>query len=193
MSIKGKVFFMEDITLLAAQNLKRIRQEKKLSLDKLSELTGVSKSMLRQIEMGASSPTIATVWKISNGLKVSFTSLLSTPQPDTSVVQKTAITPLLEDNGKYRLYPIFPIEKDRRFEIYSIEIDKGGYLSAEAHPAGTQEFITAYQGELTVQVGDQEYRIAEGDSIRFRADRAHAYHNSGKGLAIINLVIHYKD
>jgi hypothetical protein len=36
---------MQDLTLLVAQNLKRIREEKKLSLDKLAELTGVSKSM----------------------------------------------------------------------------------------------------------------------------------------------------
>ena len=79
---------MEDITLLVSQNLKKIRDEKKLSLDKLAELTGVSKSMLAQIERGESSPTIAVVWKIANGLKISFTSLLSAPQTDTQIVQK---------------------------------------------------------------------------------------------------------
>ena len=78
---------MEDLTLLIAQNLKRIREEKRLSLDRLAELTGVSKSMLGQIERGESSPTVATVWKISNGLKVSFTALLSSPQSDTIVVR----------------------------------------------------------------------------------------------------------
>ena len=75
---------MEDLTLLVAENLKRIREEKRLSLDKLAELTGVSKSMLGQIEHGESSPTVATVWKISNGLKVSFTTLLGSPQSDTA-------------------------------------------------------------------------------------------------------------
>ncbi len=43
---------MDEITQLVAQNLKRIREEKKLSLDKLADLTGVSKSMLGQIERG---------------------------------------------------------------------------------------------------------------------------------------------
>ncbi len=79
---------MEDLTLLVAQNLKRIRDEKKLSLDKLSELTGVSKSMLGQIERGDSSPTISTIWKISSGLKVPFTALLNAPQPDTFICKK---------------------------------------------------------------------------------------------------------
>lgn len=182
---------MEDLTLLVAQNLKRTRDEKKLSLDKLAELTGVSKSMLGQIERGESSPTIATVWKIANGLKVSFTTLLSAPQSDTVVIQREALQPLIEDNGKYRLYPLFPIEEGRRFEIYAIEIEKGGYLSAESHPEGTQEFLTVFSGGVTIRVNDQEYFIPEGDSIRFKADRPHIYHNSGEGLAKISLVIHY--
>ena len=182
---------MEDLTLLIAQNLKRIREEKKLSFDKLAELTGVSKSMLGQIERGESSPTVATVWKISNGLKVSFTALLSSPQSDTIVVRKAEIGPLIEENGKYRLYPFFPIEEGRRFEVYAVEIDGGGLLISEAHPEGTQEFITVFAGQLAVTVNGQEYLVAEGDAIRFRADRAHSYLNPGEGLAKVSLVIQY--
>ena len=70
-------------------------------------------------------------------------------------------------------------------------MDQGGYLSAEPHSEGTEEFLTVFSGELTVRVYDQEYTVGEGDSIRFRADRPHAYHNSGSGVAKINLVIHY--
>jgi transcriptional regulator with XRE-family HTH domain len=182
---------MQDLTLLVAQNLKWIREEKKLSLDKLAELTGVSKSMLGQIERGESSPTISTVWKISNGLKVSFTDLLNAPQLDRTVVSKQAVNPLLEDEGRYRLYPFFPIEVGRRFEIYTVEIEAGGCLAAEAHPEGTQEFLTVFQGEVTIEVQNQVFSIAEGDAMRFRADRPHSYRNSGQGLAKISLVIHY--
>ena len=182
---------MEDLTLLIAQNLRKIREEKKLSLDRLAELTGVSKSMLGQIERGESSPTVATVWKISNGLKVSFTSLLSSPQSDTSVVRRADIGPLLEDNGKYRLFPFFPIEEGRRFEVYTFEIDGGGSLNAEPHPEGTQEFITVFAGHLTVSVNGQEYQVADGDSIRFRADRAHSYLNPGEALSRVSMVIQY--
>jgi XRE family transcriptional regulator, regulator of sulfur utilization len=182
---------MEDLTLLIAQNLKKIREEKRLSLDKLAELTGVSKSMLGQIERGESSPTVATVWKISNGLKVSFTSLLTSPQSDTSVVRKAEIGPLIEDDGKYRLYPFFPIEEGRRFEVYAVEIDAGGLLVSEAHPEGTQEFLTVFAGQLAVSVNGQEYQVGEGDAIRFRADRAHSYLNPGAGPVKVSLVTQY--
>lgn len=184
---------MEQLSDLVAQNLKRIRKEKKLSLDQLAELTGVSKSMLGQIERCSSSPTIATLWRIANGLKVSFTSLINSPQTETLVIRKSGIKPLVEDNGKFRLFPFFPIEEGRRFEVYTIELAKGAYLNADPHPSGTQEFLTVFSGELTVRVNNQDFRVGTGDSIRFRADQPHAYHNSGKVLAQINLVIHYQD
>jgi XRE family transcriptional regulator, regulator of sulfur utilization len=182
---------MEDVTHLVAENLKRIREEKKLSLEKLAELTGVSKSMLGQIERGDSSPTISTVWKISNGLKVSFTSLLNVPQSETTLIRRTDIQPMIEDDGRYQLFPLFPIEEGRRFEVYSIEIEPGGHLTADAHPDGTQEFLTVYSGTLIVKANMQDHQLAEGDSIRFRADKPHAYQNPGDTLAKINLVIHY--
>ena len=59
---------MENINLNVGKRLKSIRQNKELSLDEVSNLTNVSKPALAQIERGASSPTINTLWKISKGL-----------------------------------------------------------------------------------------------------------------------------
>jgi transcriptional regulator with XRE-family HTH domain len=184
---------VDEINTLISGNLKRIREEKKLSLEMLAELTGVSKSMLGQIERGDSSPTISTVWKISNGLKVSFTSLLNSPQSETTVIRRSQIHPLIEDNGRYCLFPYFPIEKNRRFEIYSIEIQPDGNLQAEAHPPETREFITINSGSLSLQENEQEYLLSEGDAICFRADKPHAYRNPGKVICKVNLVIQYLD
>jgi transcriptional regulator with XRE-family HTH domain len=183
--------FLENLNEIVARNLRSLREEKKLSLDKLAELTGVSKSMLGQIERGESNPTITTVWKIANGLKISFTTLLNTPQLDTVIVDRDEIEPLIENNGKYRLYPYFPYEDGRHFEIYSVEIEKGGYLSADAHPEGTQEFITVFDGELTIRVNGQEFVVNEGDSIKFKADKSHTYYNSSNRRVRVSMVIYY--
>ncbi|HEY3423359.1 MAG TPA: helix-turn-helix transcriptional regulator, partial [Negativicutes bacterium] len=117
---------MEKLNLIFADNLKRLRVEKKLSLDNVAKLSNVSKSMLGQIERGEVNPTISTVWKIANGLKVSFTTLMSRPEADLEIVYRNDIEPLIEDDGKYRNYPMFPFNDTRRFEMYMLEIDKGG-------------------------------------------------------------------
>ena len=64
---------MDAMSSRISENLRQIRKEKKLSLDSMAEQTGVSKSMLGQIERGESSPTVATLWKIATGLHISFT------------------------------------------------------------------------------------------------------------------------
>lgn len=182
---------MEEIHLILAKNLKALREDKKLSLEKVAELTGVSKTMIGQIERGESTPTITTIWKIANGLKISFSSLINTPQTDTKVILRNDLQILSEDHGKYRVYPNFPFEDDRRFEVYSVEIEKGGFLSAEAHLEGTEELITVFEGELTVRVNNNEYTVRNGDSIRFKADRPHTYHNSGETLTRLSMILYY--
>ena len=93
---------MDAMSSMIAANLKRIRKEKKLSLDNAAEMTGVSKSMLGQIERGESSPTVATLWKIATGLHISFTALLEGQAMETKIIQKEDIRPLLSDEGRFR-------------------------------------------------------------------------------------------
>ena len=56
--------------------LKEARNKLGLSLSDVSTVTGVSKIMLSQIERGESTPTIAILWKIANGLQVTYTSYI---------------------------------------------------------------------------------------------------------------------
>jgi len=182
---------LDNISSVIGENLRRLREERKLSLDNVAKLSGVSKSMLGQIERGEVNPTVSTVWKISNGLKISFTQLMSRPEADIELIHKSDIQPLIEDNGKVRNFPVFPFDSVRRFEMYSIEIDVGGYLSAEAHPQGTQEFITIFFGEITIDLSSESIIVAAGNSIRFKADTSHVYRNTGTEICTLSMVIYY--
>lgn len=182
---------MEQINHAVANNLKAIREQKKLSLDGLAKVTGVSKSMLAQIEKGEANPTITTVWKIANGLKISFTELVAKAEMDCEIINKCDIAVLEEDEGRYRNYPIFPYDDQRKFEIYDIELDPGAFLMAEAHPAGTQEFITVYSGAIEVCVDQERLQVEDHCSVRFKADRQHSYRNISDTLCRVNMVISY--
>lgn len=184
---------MELVNRIFAENLKKLREAKKLSLDNVAKVSGVSKSMLGQIERGEVNPTISTVWKIANGLKVSFTALMSRPEADIEIVNKSDIQCLIEDDGKYRNYPMFPFSDARRFEMYMLEIDPEGQLKAEPHPQGTQEFITVFTGEIAVEVDKEKYTVTKGNSIRFKADKPHAYYNTGREQANLSMVIYYPE
>src|SRR5213075_2573730 len=69
-----------DLAPVVGGNLRRLRTKRGLSLERLAQLSGVSRAMLGQIELGQSAPTINVLWKIAAGLGVTFSALL-TAQP----------------------------------------------------------------------------------------------------------------
>lgn len=182
---------MDDINDVVAVNLRRLREERRLSLDAAAQATGVSKSMLGQIERGVVSPTITTVWKIANGLKVPFTALMARPEKGIEVVERASVKVLQADGGRFRNYPMFPLDDSRGFEMYSIDIDPGARLDSEPHPEGTQEFVVVSTGTLRLTANEQDFTVKAGDAIRFRADVKHAYSNPGKTACRLTMVIHY--
>ncbi len=173
-----------------AINAKRIRTQKKLTLEQASKLTGVSKSMLAQIEKGDVNPTISVVWKMANGYKVSFSSLMENQNQENEIIRRLDITPVLEDHG-YTNYPIFPFKEDRLFETYQIEIKKDGHLEAQPHLIGTEEYITVFTGTIEVKVDEEIYTLYPGDSIHFKADVEHSYKNIGKDDVTLSMILYY--
>ena len=183
---------MDEINKLLSINIRKLREQGRISLDTLSKMTGVSKSMLGQIERGEGNPTVATVWKISNGLKIPFTELVSKQHSEREVIKKGSISPVYADEGKYRAYPIFPYDQSRKFEIYNIELDPGAVLHAEAHNNGAQEFVTVFSGSVKISINGDEFVADTGDAVRFNADIPHSYHSVGTETCRLSMTISYE-
>jgi len=182
---------MEQSIDAIANNLQAIRESRKLSLEKLSDLTGVSKSMLRQIETGKSSPTIATIWKIANGLKVSFTSLLRKPAVDATVKSFKEEKPLTAESEHYRLFPLIPFEPAQSFETYYIEIDPHTVFSGEPHEGNVHEYVFVLKGQLEIRVDGKKFKINENEFLQFQASCPHEYKCMGEKMTSAMMQISY--
>jgi transcriptional regulator with XRE-family HTH domain len=173
------------------KNIRQIRESKKLTLDAAAKATGVSRSMLIQIEKGDVNPTISVLWKIANGYKTSFSSLLQVQSEETTVIPIESITPLVEDDGKYINYPVFAFEEKKLFETYRIEIAEQGRMVSQPHLLGTEEYVTVFAGEVEIVVNEELFALKQGDSIRFKGDVPHSYKNVGKTAASLSMIIYY--
>lgn len=182
---------MDSIHERVATSLRRIRREKGFSLDKAAEITGVSKAMLGQIERGESNPTVTTLWKIANGFQVSFSSFVEEDTTPVFLISGKALQPLLEEEGQYRVYPLFPFDPIRRFEIFSIVLEPGCRHASEAHPKGVEEYLLVSEGTLEVEVEESLYTVYQGDALRFPGDRPHGYRNGTTALTQVQVVIYY--
>lgn len=174
-----------------SSNLLKLRENRNLSLDKLAELTGVSKSMLRQIETGKSSPTIATIWKIASGLKVSFTSLLKSPETRAVVKAFKDEAPHTGKGEQYRLFPLVPFDPQRSFEIYYIEIEPDTTFEGEPHEGDVEGYIFVISGELEVLADGKAYTAGKDQFVQFQANCPHTYTCTGDQGAAAMLLLTY--
>ncbi|MDO5111519.1 MAG: XRE family transcriptional regulator [Clostridia bacterium] len=181
----------EDLNQIIAGNLRELRRKRNITLDEVAEATGVSKSMLGQIERGECGLSVATLWKISTGLKIPFTTLMSEERPTAKIVEDKALAPLGSGQPGFRLYPVFPAEAGRGLEILYIELDPGTASLSDPHERGTEEFAMVYEGTLALTVGEEDYAVPAGHSIRYSGDQPHAYANHGKKTVRLYMVIRY--
>ena len=181
---------MDQMNQIVAKNIKRLREERKLSMDELSKLSGVSKSMLAQIERGGGNPTISTLWKISNGMKVPFDALTVRPKSPYELVKTSDLQPLLEDGGKVKNYSIFPDDENRRFAVYYLELEEGSYWESEPHLKGAAEFITIFSGKIEICTGGRSFQVEKVESIRFKADAVHSYKIIGAEPVLLHMIIY---
>jgi transcriptional regulator with XRE-family HTH domain len=164
-----------DILSLLPARLKDARRSRGLSLEAVAKLSGVSRSMVSQIERGESSPTIATLWNLTRALQVDFAGLLDgTDQQDRVEVLRSDAVPSIDNMGKNCSIRILsPPDEAGRHEIYDLRFREGGHLTSQPHRQGACEQLTVIEGTLTVSSGQANEVLTVGDTARYSADVAH--------------------
>jgi len=176
--------------------LAALREARALSMDALSRRSGVSKSMLSQIERQRANPTVAVVWRLANALGVPLTQLLGSADDAASGAIQTArgvSMPLMRSqDGKCELRVVSPVDLAGRFEWYQLLMQPGGVLASEAHTAGTREHLTVVTGRIEVTSGTQQALGQPLDTLRYPADVAHQLRNAGRSRAVGFLIVEFR-
>lgn len=171
---------MDYLTNNVSKNLKRIRQSKGMSLDQTAEQTGVSKSMLAQIERGTANPSLGVLGKITSGLRIEFQELIDPPRQDYYLVTPEELVPTKEVDGQYRVFTCFPYEDTQSVEIYRIDLEPGGEYISGGHGEKTREYLTVTEGTLTVECHGTCHEVRKDQVFKFETDRTHVYRNNSE-------------
>jgi transcriptional regulator with XRE-family HTH domain len=183
-----------DLTPVVGSNLRRLRSQRGLSLEKLSKLSGVSRAMLGQIELGQSAPTINVLWKIASALGVPFSGLISARQEGTVHVLRAGQAKLLTSHdGAFSSRALFPFDSPRRVEFYQLTLRPGAVEKADAHNPGTVENLVVAQGTVEIEADGRREILEAGDAIVFEADVPHVYRSKAAGDSVMYLVMTYAD
>ena len=183
---------MDYVNKNISSNLNRIRMSKNMSLDVVSEQTGVSKSMLAKIERGEANPSVGCLVRISSGLRIDLHKLIDSPRESVHQIPIEKMIPTKVEEGKYTIFTYFPYEKDRQFEIYGINIHPNAIYFSGSHGENTVEYITVITGILILVIDGKKYEVHPGDAFRFDSDVEHWYCNDGDELISLRIIFTFK-
>ena len=187
-----------DYTNIIGEKIKSLRTTKEISINELSESTGLSVEQIKRIEDNTDIPSLAPLIKIARALGVRLGTFLDDqPNEEGPVVCRKGEaddTISFSNNASdarhhMHYHSLSRAKSDRHMDPFIIDIDESGNneFSLSAHEG--DEFIMVLKGKLEVEYGKKKYLLDEGDTIYYDSivpHHVHAY--EGKAARILAVV-----
>jgi transcriptional regulator with XRE-family HTH domain len=176
------------------RRVKKLRTERGWSLDGLATASGVSRSMLSEIEREQANPTLAVTFRIASAFGMTLGELVEVPGATSSVqvFRASDRTQTFRSDKYCQIRTLSPLNMEKDVEFYEVKLHPGGALRSQPHFEGTREFLVVEKGRVRVESAGDGDELNEGDSGTYRADVPHAIINVGEGEALIFLVDIYR-
>ena len=170
--------------------LRMERLRRRLSLHDLEARTGVSRSMLSEVERGSKVPTVLVLDRIATGLDTSIARLLGEERATRVVVLRRGEHDTAHDPSGWERRILSPVLPGVEFELMRTTIP-GGVDAGEfaAHAPGSREYLAMERGLLRLTIDGIEHRLRAGDSIYYAGDCRHAFVNPGEGPCVYYLAM----
>ncbi len=177
--------------------LREARLQRGLSLRSVAQALGVSASLISQVEIGKTHPSVSTLYAMANHLGVSLDDLLGlTPSSVNSEPMFGHRGAPLPDVQHGDDNPVIEMENGVRWERLAagvggpadpllVTYEPGASSSIEGklmRHAGI-EYAYLLEGELTLSLEFETYTLRPGDSLQFDSVRPHLYSNRGSTIA----------
>ncbi len=187
----------EVAALNLGSQIRQLRKQRGLTLQDVSNMTGLSKPLLSQIENNIAAPPIATLIKISSALGVKIGHFFQ----DTSLTKRIVVVRKADrygvkkrvhhtnsDNIGYHYEPLAYPMVDKQMEPFLVEFEQREEKDLLFNNHRGEEFLFVIEGELEFRCSDQIITLVEGDSLYFDSGIPHAMRGIDKTAKALIIV-----
>ena len=176
------------------KRIRILREEKGISLDELSNMTGFDVELLSNIENNIVQPQLGTVIRLSKALDSAFGRLISgignriysiTRKDEQKVVSRSTAK-----KGQKQVYiykSLAPEVKGRHMEALIVQLEENPDKEVSVHDG--EEFIYVLDGIVVLNIGEDTFDLEPGDSAYYLSTTPHLV-ASKKGKATILAVLY---
>jgi transcriptional regulator with XRE-family HTH domain len=202
-------FLMPDTLLDLGQRIREERQARQWTLEQFSEKTGLSKSFLSQIERGNTEPSITSLKKIAAQFGYSIVNLFPNGQGAEESWEYNNHLAEHKSNNDYYIknvavvragkrkrialpgskvvYDLMTPDMKRKLEVMHMRVSKGENSGEEPMlDSPGEKLCIVMKGILELRVGQEVYRLEEGDSLYYPAHVPHSWQAlDGESIEVI--------
>ena len=178
----------EIATRRLGSEIRRTRVERGLTLVDISAATGLSVSMLSMLERGKTGASVGSLVAVASALGVAVGDLFHPASaPDSLLIRRDEQPELTIGPGVTRR--IIQRSREHGLEVTALQLEPGTHTGDELVRHEGQEVVLVEDGTLTVQINDDTFELAAGDSIRLDAESPHRFANLGELDSHVLLVV----
>ena len=160
------------------ERIRKLREEKGLSLEELSSLTGFAIEFLSSLEKNEAQPQLGTVIKLSKALDSAFGRLVSgvgdklysiTRKDERRIVSRST-----SQTGKKQVYiykSLAPDVKGRHMESLIVQLEEVSEKEISVHEG--EEFIFVLDGVVVLEIGEDSFELDPGDTAYYLSTTPH--------------------
>lgn len=169
-----------DLIRSVGLRVRELRRESHLTLDELSEQSGVSRRMITMLESGEANVSLGTLDKLARALGCDFYAMITggSIAPLTPGASRE-VEPLWEDGRGSTARLLISQPRAGSTELWQWELAPAARYQGEADPPGSEEIILVSEGQLVVEASGERFPLEAGAYLRLPTDRPYGYTNPG--------------
>lgn len=166
------------------KKIRRLRIQNSLTQEELAERCELTKGFISQVERDLTSPSIATLRDILEGLGTNLRDFFNEIEDEKFVFTEEDVFITENEDYKYKLKWIIPNAQKNTMEPILVELEQGG-RTKEDSPHEGEEFGYVLKGSIFVYLGKEKYKVKKGESFYYKANYNHYIANAGKSKASV--------
>jgi transcriptional regulator with XRE-family HTH domain len=176
-------------TMDVGSRLRELRTERGLSMRSLARLSGLSTNALSMIERGKTSPSVSTLYKLSEALEIPITAFFRTEPPRQGIVFRKADARSRVEFQRGLWEGLGGESFIGRVEPFMLTFEAGATSGPHGLVHSGHEFVICLKGQLQYEVEDERFSLQPGDSLLFASKLRHRWRNPGKSVTNVLFVL----
>lgn len=155
-----------------------------ITIKELADRTGVSMSLISQLERGIGNPTMSALGALADGMGITLAHLVSAELENRHMVCRKENRFTVREEGDLLLQSVLVEDTlNTSLSVLMMELQPHADSCRGFEVHLEEECLCVLSGEIVVMFEQEEFHLREGDSIRVLPNRRHMVRNDGDTVA----------